>query len=159
TTMGPMVSMQQRQQVLEKVQQARKEGARLRLGGDCPSGLPDGAFINPTVFDQVAPHMAIAREEVFGPVVAIIPVDGPDEAIRVANDSLYGLAASVWTRDLGTAHRMVRALEAGVVWVNCFGDGDMTQPFGGTKQSGHGRDRGIEGLLSYTQLKSAWIKL
>jgi acyl-CoA reductase-like NAD-dependent aldehyde dehydrogenase len=103
--------------------------------------------------------MTIAREEIFGPVVSIIPVDGPDEAIRVANDSIYGLAASVWTRDLSKAHRLVRAIEAGVVWVNCFGDGDMTQPFGGYKQSGQGRDCGIECLLSYTQLKSAWIKL
>jgi acyl-CoA reductase-like NAD-dependent aldehyde dehydrogenase len=159
TTMGPMVTTQQRNQVLRRVQQGKDEGAELRMGGDCPASLPDGAFINPTIFDHVSPEMTIAREEIFGPVVSIIPVDGPDEAIRVANDSIYGLAASVWTRDLSKAHRLVRAIEAGVVWVNCFGDGDMTQPFGGYKQSGQGRDCGIECLLSYTQLKSAWIKL
>jgi acyl-CoA reductase-like NAD-dependent aldehyde dehydrogenase len=159
TTMGPMVTTQQRDHVLSHVQQGRDEGAVLRMGGDCPASLPEGAFINPTIFDHVSPGMTIAREEIFGPVVSIIPVDGPDEAISVANDSIYGLAASVWTRDLGKAHRMVRAIEAGVVWVNCFGDGDMTQPFGGYKQSGQGRDRGIECLLSYTQLKSAWVKL
>jgi gamma-glutamyl-gamma-aminobutyraldehyde dehydrogenase len=103
--------------------------------------------------------MTIAREEIFGPVAAAIEVDGLEEALSVANDSIYGLAASVWTRDLATAHKAVRNLEAGVIWVNCFDHGDMTQPFGGYKQSGQGRDKCLESLLGYTQTKSAWIHL
>jgi gamma-glutamyl-gamma-aminobutyraldehyde dehydrogenase len=103
--------------------------------------------------------MRIAREEIFGPVASIIPFDGADEAIAVANDTIYGLAAGIWTRDLSQAHRLIREIEAGVVWVNCFDEGDMTQPFGGYKQSGNARDKCIESLLSYTQSKSAWIRL
>ena len=103
--------------------------------------------------------MAIAREEIFGPVASAIEVAGLQEAIRAANDSVYGLAAAVWTRDLRSAHQAVRDLEAGVIWVNCFDHGDMTQPFGGYKQSGQGRDKCSASLLSYTQTKSAWIHL
>ncbi len=159
TTMGPMVSQGHCHNVMQHIDKAAREGARLAFGGGAPSGLGYGAYVMPTLFDGVSPEMAIAREEVFGPVAALLPVSDVDEAIRVANDSIYGLGASVWTRDLSTAHKVVRSLEAGVVWVNCYGDGDATQPFGGYKQSGNGRDRGMECLLSYTQTKSAWIKL
>jgi len=103
--------------------------------------------------------MSIVQEEVFGPVAAVQVFDSEAEAIALANGSIYGLAAAVWTGDLNTAHRMVESLEAGVVWVNCFGDGDMTQPFGGFKQSGNSRDKHIDSLLSYTQAKSAWFQL
>jgi gamma-glutamyl-gamma-aminobutyraldehyde dehydrogenase len=103
--------------------------------------------------------MTIAREEIFGPVASAIEVNGIQEALRIANDSIYGLAASVWTRDLNVALKTVRDLEAGVIWVNCFDHGDMTQPFGGYKQSGQGRDKCVESLISYTQTKSAWINL
>jgi gamma-glutamyl-gamma-aminobutyraldehyde dehydrogenase len=103
--------------------------------------------------------MRIAQEEIFGPVAALIEVDGLDHALSIANDTIYGLAASVWTSDLRTAHAAVRGLEAGVIYVNCFDHGDPTQPFLGHKQSGQGGDKCLEGLLSYTQTKSAWIHL
>jgi gamma-glutamyl-gamma-aminobutyraldehyde dehydrogenase len=103
--------------------------------------------------------MSIVQEETFGPVASLQAFDTEAEAIALANDSIYGLAASVWTADLKTAHRVVAALEAGVVWVNCFGDGDMTQPFGGYKQSGNSRDKYKDSLLSYMQTKSAWFSM
>jgi gamma-glutamyl-gamma-aminobutyraldehyde dehydrogenase len=143
--------------VLDYVARGKAEGARLEFGGDTPE-LP-GAYVNPTLFSKVDNRMTIAREEIFGPVAAAIVVNGLADAIEIANDSIYGLAASVWTRDLATAHKTVRDLEAGVIWVNCFDHGDMTQPFGGYKQSGQGRDKCLESLISYTQTKSAWIHL
>jgi len=103
--------------------------------------------------------MRIAREEIFGPVASIIPFDGIDEGIQIANDTIYGLAAGVWTADLKQAHRLIKEVEAGVIWVNSFDEGDMTQPFGGYKQSGNARDKCVESILSYTQSKSAWIRL
>jgi gamma-glutamyl-gamma-aminobutyraldehyde dehydrogenase len=120
---------------------------------------PDGAYVAPTLFTGVTPGMEIAREEIFGPVAVVLPFNTEAEAIALANDSIYGLAASVWTSDLNCAHRMIKALEAGVVWVNCFGDGDMTQPFGGYKQSGNTRDKSMECLAGYMQSKAAWLSL
>jgi gamma-glutamyl-gamma-aminobutyraldehyde dehydrogenase len=103
--------------------------------------------------------MRIAREEIFGPVASILPFDGIEDAISIANDTIYGLAAGVWTSDLNKAHRLIKAIQAGVIWVNSFDEGDMTQPFGGYKQSGNARDKCVESILSYTQSKSAWIRL
>ena len=157
TNLGPLVSAAHRSRVVAYIERGRKEGARVEFGADVPA-LP-GSYVNPTLFSRVDNQMTIAREEIFGPVAAAIEVDGLQEALRVANDSPYGLAASVWTRDLRSAHRAVRDLEAGVIWVNCFDHGDMTQPFGGYKQSGQGRDKCLESLLSYTQTKSAWVHL
>jgi len=159
TSLGPLVTKSHQARVLGYVERGRKEGAKLEFGGAVPEGLARGSYIAPALFSGVDNSMTIAREEIFGPVASVIAVDGIDEAIRVANDSLYGLAASVWTRDLVTAHKAVRDLEAGVIWVNCFDHGDMTQPFGGYKQSGQGRDKCFESLLGYTQTKSAWIHL
>ena len=157
TNLGPLVTSGQQARVLGYIRRGREEGAKLEFGGDQPAG--PGSYVNPTLFSGVTNQMTIAREEIFGPVAAAIEVDGLEEALAVANDSIYGLAASVWTRDLTKAHKAVRDLEAGVIWVNCFDHGDMTQPFGGYKQSGHGRDKCWESLLSYTQTKSAWVHL
>ena len=157
TNLGPLVTAAHRERVMSYITRGKSEGARLEFGGGSPD-MP-GSFVNPTLFSGVNNGMTIAREEIFGPVAAAIEVDGLAEALTIANDSIYGLAASVWTRDLSTAHKTVRDLEAGVIWVNCFDHGDMTQPFGGYKQSGQGRDKCVESLLSYTQTKSAWIHL
>ncbi|MBS0373077.1 MAG: aldehyde dehydrogenase [Proteobacteria bacterium] len=157
TNLGPLVTAGHRARVVSYIERGRQDGARVEFGGDTPS-LP-GSYVNPTLFSGVHNRMTIAREEIFGPVAAAITVNGLEEAVRVANDSIYGLAASIWTRDLRTAHTAIRDLEAGVIWVNCFDHGDMTQPFGGYKQSGFGRDKCLESLLSYTQTKSAWIHL
>ncbi len=157
TNLGPLVTAAHRRRVLDYIDKGRRGGAKLEFGGDTPE-LP-GCYVNPTLFSGVSNQMTIAREEIFGPVAAAIEVDGLADALAIANDSIYGLAASVWTRDLKTAHTAVRDLEAGVIWVNCFDHGDMTQPFGGYKQSGQGRDKCLESLLSYTQTKSAWIHL
>jgi gamma-glutamyl-gamma-aminobutyraldehyde dehydrogenase len=157
TNLGPLVTASHRSRVMSYITRGKSEGARLEFGGNTPD-LP-GAYVNPTLFSGVNNRMTIAQEEIFGPVAAAIEVDGIADALKVANDSIYGLAASVWTRDLTVALKTVRDLEAGVIWVNCFDHGDMTQPFGGYKQSGQGRDKCVESLISYTQTKSAWINL
>jgi acyl-CoA reductase-like NAD-dependent aldehyde dehydrogenase len=157
TNLGPLVTASHRSRVMNYITKGKSEGAHLEFGGDNPD-LP-GAYVNPTLFTRVSNRMTIAQEEIFGPVAAAIEISGVAEGLKVANDSIYGLAASVWTRDLNTALKTVRDLEAGVIWVNCFDNGDMTQPFGGYKQSGQGRDKCVESLISYTQTKSAWINL
>jgi gamma-glutamyl-gamma-aminobutyraldehyde dehydrogenase len=159
TNLGPLVTREAQQRVLGYIEAGRKEGAKLVFGGDVPAELAHGAYVTPALFADVKNSMRIAQEEIFGPVAAVIPFDGIDEAIRIANDTIYGLAAGIWTRDLNRAHRLIREVEAGVVWVNCFDEGDMTQPFGGYKQSGNARDKCLDSLQSYTQTKSAWIRL
>jgi gamma-glutamyl-gamma-aminobutyraldehyde dehydrogenase len=159
TNMGPLVTTEAQQRVLAYIEAGKREGARLRFGGGVPAGLEKGAYVAPTLFTDVDNRMTIAREEIFGPVAAVIPFDGLDEAIAIANDTIYGLAAGIWTRDLDKAHRLIKEIEAGVIWVNCFDEGDMTQPFGGFKQSGNAKDKCFESLLAYTQSKSAWIRL
>ncbi len=115
--------------------------------------------MGPTIFDQVKPSMSIAREEIFGPVLAVSTFREPEEAVRSGNQSLYGLAASVWTRDLEKAHRAARALKAGTVWINCYGNCDPALPFGGYKMSGFGREGGSGTFDFYTQLKTVWVSL
>jgi gamma-glutamyl-gamma-aminobutyraldehyde dehydrogenase len=159
TNMGPLVDREAQQRVLGMIETGKKEGAILHFGGNTPAGMDAGAYVNPTLFGDVRNDMTIARQEIFGPVASVIPFDGPDEGIRIANDTIYGLAAGIWTRDINTAFRLIKNIEAGVVWVNSYEDGDMTQPFGGYKQSGQARDKCMESLKSYTQSKSAWIRL
>jgi gamma-glutamyl-gamma-aminobutyraldehyde dehydrogenase len=159
TTMGPMVSQPQKQNVMAKVRLAQQQGARMVLGASSTAPTEAGAYVAPTLFVDVQQNMSIVQEETFGPVASLQVFDTESEALSLANDCIYGLAASVWTADLKTAHRMVGALEVGVVWVNCFGDGDMTQPFGGYKLSGNSRDKHKDSLLSYMQTKSAWFNL
>ena len=159
TTMGPLVTPEQQSRVLGYIESGKLEGANAVIGGGKPADCPVGNYVQPTLFRDVKPTMKIAREEIFGPVGAVIPFEDEAEAIQIANDSIYGLASSIWTNDLTTAHRMSRSLEAGIVWVNCYDHGDMTQPWGGYKQSGQGRDKCFETVLSHTQTKSIWINL
>jgi acyl-CoA reductase-like NAD-dependent aldehyde dehydrogenase len=159
TTLGPLVTRDAQHRVLSLIETGRREGAQLQFGGDVPQGLDAGAYVSPALFTDVSNDMTIARQEIFGPVASVIPFDSLDEAIAIANDTVYGLAAGVWTRNVDTAFRLVKALEAGVVWINSFDEGDMTQPFGGFKQSGHARDKCFDSVKSYTQQKSAWFRL
>jgi len=159
TNMGPLVTKADQQRVLGMIETGKSEGARLVFGGDAPEALEPGAFVNPTLFADVNNDMTIAKQEIFGPVASIIPFDTADEALAIANDTIYGLAASIWTRDIDKAFKLVKGIEAGVVWVNTFDAGDFTQPFGGYKQSGNARDKCIDSFKSYTQTKSVWINL
>lgn len=159
TTMGPQVSHSHRGKILDYVKVGIAEGARLVLGGGTPAGFEKGAYVEPTLLTGVDNGMRIAREEIFGPVGVVIPFRTLDEAIEIANDSIFGLAAGIWTSDLSTAHKMARDIDAGVIWVNCFDHGDMTQPWGGFKQSGTGRDKCLETLLTVSQTKSVWMHL
>jgi gamma-glutamyl-gamma-aminobutyraldehyde dehydrogenase/4-guanidinobutyraldehyde dehydrogenase/NAD-dependent aldehyde dehydrogenase len=159
TTLGAMVDETQTRRVLEYIGTGTSEGARLALGGRRVRSDSGGCYIEPTVFDGVTPAMRIAREEIFGPVLATLSFRDLDEALRIANDVSYGLAAAIWTRDLNSAHRAARALRAGVVYVNCYDADDITVPFGGYKQSGFGRDKSLHAFDKYTELKTTWIDL
>jgi 4-guanidinobutyraldehyde dehydrogenase / NAD-dependent aldehyde dehydrogenase len=159
TRMGAIVDRTQLERVLGYIEAGRDQGADLHLGGGQVLEESGGYFVEPTIFDAVSNEMRIAREEIFGPVLATIPFGDEQEAIAIANDTVYGLAAAVWTNDVSRAHRVSRALRAGVVWVNCFDRGDITAPFGGFKQSGFGRDKSIHALEKYTDLKTIWIAI
>ncbi|CCN05171.1 aldehyde dehydrogenase (NAD) family protein [Bordetella bronchiseptica MBORD675] len=157
--MGAMVDERQMARVLEYVESGRREGARLRMGGERVRADSGGYYIEPTIFECARPDLTIVREEIFGPVLAVTRFDGEDEVVAQANASAYGLGSGLWTADLSRAHRVSRRLRAGLVWVNCYFDGDVTVPFGGVKQSGFGRDKSLHALDKYTSLKTTWIRL
>ncbi|MGH6953827.1 MAG: aldehyde dehydrogenase family protein, partial [Alphaproteobacteria bacterium] len=159
TRMGAIVDKTQTERVLGYIESGKNEGAELKLGGRRVRAETGGFYVEPTVFDRVEHGMRIAQEEIFGPVLATLTFKDEEDAIRIANDTIYGLAAAVWTRDLSKAHKIARALKAGTVWVNCYHHGDITVPFGGFKQSGFGRDKSLHALDKYVQLKTTWINL
>ncbi len=156
TQVGPITTRQQYDKVLSYIQIAQQEGARLRLGGG-PASCGNGWFVQPTIFDRVDNRMRIAQEEVFGPVLAVIPFDDEQEAVAIANDSCYGLGAGVWTSDIGRAFRMSERIRSGTVWVNTYRAVSYMSPFGGYKQSGIGRENGMDAVDEYLQTKSIWI--
>lgn len=159
TRMGALVDERHTARVLSFVDAAKEDGATIALGGDRARKDSGGSYVNPTVFNNVTNSMTVAREEIFGPMLSVIPVEDVDEAIKTANDTCYGLAAAVWTDDLSIAHNVSKGIRAGLVYVNCYDCDDITVPFGGFKQSGIGRDKSLHAIDKYTELKTTWIRL
>ncbi|MEM7117652.1 MAG: aldehyde dehydrogenase [Chloroflexota bacterium] len=159
THIGPIAHKHHFDCILADIERAKAEGAKLVAGGKAvqPETAPNGWFIEPTIFTNVTPDMRLATEEVFGPVLAVIPFDTEEEAIRIANDSNYGLAAGIWTRDSARAIRIADQIQAGTVYVNNYFGSAAHSPVGGYKQSGYGRENGIEGMKAFLQTKSVWL--
>jgi len=159
TEMGPVANRPQFDRILSLIDRSTRDGARLLAGGGRATGdgLDAGFFIQPTVFSDVDPSSTLAQEEVFGPVLSVLPFDEEADAVRIANGTVYGLAAGIWTSDVSRAFRVTQQLEAGVVWVNTYRASAAQAPFGGTKQSGYGRERGEEALDDYTYVKNVMV--
>lgn len=157
TNIGPIATADQYRKVLNYIEVAKAEGGRCVLGGEPASDLPGGQFVQPTIFVDITNDMRIAQEEVFGPVLSVIGFDNEEDAIRIANDVIYGLAAGVWTKDLSRALRMSKSLRAGTVFINTYRNFSCAVPFGGMKQSGLGRENGMEAVREFLETKSTWI--
>src|SRR5699024_8344363 len=158
---GPVISEEQLNKILSYLEKGKEEGAKIIYGGDrVNSGsLKNGYFIEPTIFSDVTNEMTIAKEEIFGPVLSIIPFDTEEEAILISNDTKFGLAAGIWSENVKQTHRVAKQLQAGNVYINDYPGTNVDVPFGGYKNSGIGRDRGVESILGYTQLKSVLVKM
>ncbi len=162
TQMGPQVSREQLDRIKSYMDIGREEGATVFAGGESPKlegAFQNGYFFQPTIFSEVNNKMRVAQEEIFGPVVSVIPFKDEDELIKQANDTIFGLSAGIWTRDIVRAHRFAKEIKAGVVWINTFNMFNAASPFGGYKQSGYGREMGKHALELYTQVKSVWVDL
>ena len=161
TAMGSQISAVQMERILGYIRSGVEEGAKLQCGGERDTGGTNakGYFVKPTIFSEVKPRMKIAQEEIFGPVLSAIRFESPDEAVAIANGTVYGLVSAVWTKDIRLAHRMAREIKAGSVWINTYNGFDTGSPFGGYKQSGFGRDLGAHALEQYTNVKSVWVAL
>ncbi len=162
TQMGPQVSEEQLSRIKSYVDVAQKEGATMLAGGESPKlegAFQKGYFFQPTIFSDVNNQMRVAQEEIFGPVVSVITFRDEDDLIKQANDTIYGLSAGIWTRDITRAHRFAKEIKAGVVWINTFNMFNAASPFGGYKQSGYGREMGKHALEMYTHVKSVWVDL
>jgi len=162
TQVGPITTPPQYKKVLEYLDIARGEGATVLTGGEPPQLEGDfqkGYFFQPTIFGEVKNKMRVAQEEIFGPVTCAITFEDEDDLIKQANDTLYGLSAGIWTRDITRAHRFAKEVHAGVIWINTFNMFNAASPFGGYKQSGYGREMGKHALELYTQIKSVWVDL
>jgi acyl-CoA reductase-like NAD-dependent aldehyde dehydrogenase len=159
--MGSQISARQMDRILDYVEAGKSDGAKLLSGGerDTTGDKARGFYVKPTVFAEVSPDMKIAREEIFGPVVSAIRFRDADEAVRIANGTIYGLAAAVWTRDVRQAHRIASEIKAGSVWINTYNAFDSGSPFGGYKLSGFGRDLGADAIQQYTNVKSVWVAM
>jgi 4-guanidinobutyraldehyde dehydrogenase/NAD-dependent aldehyde dehydrogenase len=159
TRMGAIVDETQLTRVLEYIDVGRNEGARVATGGNRALADSGGYYVEPTIFADANNEMRIARDEIFGPVLTVVPADDPEQAVAIANDTQYGLAAAVWTRDISRAHRIARALRAGNVYVNTYDRGDISLPFATFKQSGVGVDKSLHALDKYVRVKTTWISL
>lgn len=159
TVMGALVDQTQLQTVMRYIESGKSEGAKLLAGGEAVQPVAGGCYVQPTVFDGVRNDMTIAREEIFGPVLSVLSFTDVADVVRQANQSIYGLQAAVWTRDINKAHGVARALRAGTVHVNQYDEDDITVPFGGFKQSGVGRDKSLHALDKYTEMKTTWIRI
>jgi betaine-aldehyde dehydrogenase len=159
--MGPIASFAHRDHIARLVDAARAAGARILTGGAAPADprLAQGAFYLPTIIDGIDNEAAIAQQEIFGPVLCVLPFDDEDDVIEQANDSVYGLAAGIWTRDYKRAWKVARALEAGTVWINTYKQLSISTPFGGFKESGFGREKGVTGMRLYQQTKGVYFGL
>ena len=159
--MGPLVSAAHREKVESYIKVGVQEGAKLVCGGGRPKGpeFAKGNFVEPTIFDDVKPHMRIAKEEIFGPVLSVIPFDTEEEAVRLANDTIYGLAAAVWTSNITKGLRVIRELRAGITWINTYHPTYNEMPWGGYKQSGTGRELGLYGIQAYLETKQVNVNL